>query len=199
MKFRTPFCSIEFEYLFLIFSFVCLFSLKTRIYFSNFFVCYLFIVFHELSHVLVASLFGKKLELIRLSISGVNAKFEREKFKLDANESYFFNILIYFAGPFSNILLAIIFHNVEMIYEINLSLAIINLFPIYPLDGYNILKNVLGTFNSKYNYLNIIQNLLLFFLFLLSIYQFFYFKSITIFVFSIYILLIKCFEKNASK
>ena len=86
-----------------------------------------------------------------------------------------------------------------MIYEINLSLAIINLFPIYPLDGYNILKNVLGTFNSKYNYLNIIQNLLLFFLFLLSIYQFFYFKSITIFVFSIYILLIKCFEKNASK
>lgn len=199
MKIRTPFCIIEFEYLFLIFSFVCIFSLKARIYFTHFFICYLFIIFHELSHIFVASLLGKKLELFKLSLSGVNAKFEREKFKLDENESYFFNILIYFAGPFSNIILALIFHDVKMIYEINISLAIINLFPIYPLDGYNILINIIGNYNNKSKCLNIIEKVLLLLFFLISIYQFIYFKSVTIFIFSIYILLIKFFEKNAPK
>ena len=52
-------------------------------------------------------------------------------------------LLIFLAGPISNIILAIIFKNVTMVYTINLALAIINLIPIYPLDGYNIFEIIL--------------------------------------------------------
>ena len=52
-------------------------------------------------------------------------------------------ILVYLSGPLANIMLAIIFRNIRMVYEINMALALINLMPINPLDGYNILKLIL--------------------------------------------------------
>lgn len=198
MKFRTPFFYVEVEYLFLIFSFICIFSEKMRDYFAYFYMCYLFILFHELSHIFVASLFGKKMEKLKLTLSGVNVKFEREKYILKSENEYFHNMLIYFAGPLSNIILAMIFHSNIMIYEINICLGMINLLPIYPLDGYNILKNVLGN-NYKNIYLDIIGNITLIVLFLISIYQILFLKSISILIFSVYIFLIKMFAKYASK
>ncbi|MDO4282200.1 MAG: hypothetical protein Q4D02_01065 [Clostridia bacterium] len=161
-------------------------------------MCYLFILFHELSHIFVASLFGKKMEKLKLTLSGVNVKFEREKYILKSENEYFHNMLIYFAGPLSNIILAMIFHSNIMIYEINICLGMINLLPIYPLDGYNILKNVLGN-NYKNIYLDIIGNITLIVLFLISIYQILFLKSISILIFSVYIFLIKMFAKYASK
>lgn len=191
MKFRTPFCYIEVEYLFLIFSFICIFSDKARLYFTSFFSCYLFILFHELSHVLIASLFGKRIETLKFSLSGMNAKFEREKYKLIEEKSYFINMLIYLAGPLSNIIFAVIFRNNRFICDINISLAVINLFPIYPLDGYNILKNLLGSYNNSRKCLKIIENSICILLVLISIYQIIFLKSITIVVFTMYITVLK--------
>lgn len=199
MKIRTPLCYIEVEYLFLIFSFICIFSSKMRIYFTSFFMCYIFIIFHELSHVLVASILGKKIENLKFTLSGMNVKFEREKYKLKNDDTYFFNMLIYLAGPLSNIILALLFYKIRFIFEINLSLAIINLFPIYPLDGYNVLENVFGNNIKKNIYLKFIERLVLIILIFISVYQLVFLKNISIFIFSIYILFLKRSKKNALK
>ncbi len=191
MKIRTPFCYIEVEYLFLIFSFICIFSSKMRIYFTSFFMCYIFIIFHELSHVFVASILGKKIDNLKFTLSGMNVKFEREKYKLKNNDTYFNNILIYIAGPLSNIILALIFCKIRFILEINLTLAIINLFPIYPLDGYNILKNVFGNNIKRDIYLKFIEKFILSILMIISIYQLVFLKNISMLIFCIYILFIK--------
>lgn len=199
MKIRTPLCYIEVEYLFLIFSFICIFSSKMRIYFTSFFMCYIFIIFHELSHVFVASILGKKIENLKFTLSGMNVKFEREKYKLKNDDTYFFNMLIYLAGPLSNIILALLFYKIRFIFEINLSLAIINLFPIYPLDGYNVLENVFGNNIKKNIYLKFIERLVLIILIFISVYQLVFLKNISIFIFSIYILFLKRSKKNALK
>lgn len=199
MKIRTPLCYIEVEYLFLIFSFICIFSSKMRIYFTSFFMCYIFIIFHELSHVIVASILGKKIENLKFTLSGMNVKFEREKYKLKNDDTYFFNMLIYLAGPLSNIILALLFYKIRFIFEINLSLAIINLFPIYPLDGYNVLENVFGNNIKKNIYLKFIERLVLIILIFISVYQLVFLKNISIFIFSIYILFLKRSKKNALK
>ena len=198
MKIRTPFCHIEVEYLFLIFSFICVLSNRIRDYFISFYMCYLFIIFHELAHILVASILGKKLEVFKLSLSGVNAKFEREKYKEKDNTTYWSNVLIYFAGPFSNFILALVFHKNRFILETNLSLAIINIIPIYPLDGYNILKNTLEKWNNV-RCLDVIENITIFVLISISVYQIIYLKSITILLFIIYILMLKNERKNCQK
>lgn len=198
MKIRTPFCYIEVEYLFLIFSFICVLSNRIRNYFISFYMCYLFIIFHELAHILVASIFGKKLEVFKLSLSGVNAKFEREKYKDKDDTNYWSNVLIYFAGPFSNFILALLFHNNSFILETNLSLAIINIIPTYPLDGYNILKNTLGKWNND-SWLYLIENITIIVLISIAVYQLIYVKSITILLFTIYILILKSERKNCQK
>ena len=200
MKIKTPFFYLEAEYLFLIFSFICLFSNKMRSYFAPFYLCYLFISFHELSHIFVASLFGKKLDTIKLTLSGVNAKFEKSKYVLNEETSYLHNIFIYLAGPMSNIILAVIFHDQRYIFDINISLAIINMLFIYPLDGYNILLDVFGDFKYRKKYLNIIEKVFLLVLIFFSFIQILYSKNISISIFTVYILLIRSKEKiNISK
>ena len=82
-----------------------------------------------------------------------------------------------------------------MIYQINIFLAIINLLPIYPLDGYNILINILrGIFNANVSNSNIfmkyINNIFFLLLLVISIYQIIIFKNISILIFLIYFFLI---------
>ena len=50
---------------------------------------------------------------------------------------------LYLAGPLSNLILAILFKNIDMVYDINLALALINLLPVKPLDGFSIVKLML--------------------------------------------------------
>src|SRR5699024_1713702 len=59
-------------------------------------------------------------------------------------------ILVFLSGPIFNLFLAIIFYKIEVPYKLkfymfytNLFLCIINLLPILPLDGANILKCLL--------------------------------------------------------
>lgn len=119
---------------------LCVIFKNIRNYFENYFVCFLFITFHELAHISVASLFGINPIMLNVNISGLNVILnERRKTGVKW-------LWIFLAGPLSNVILAIIFKFVPMVCGINVALAIINLLPIYPLDGYNIMKVMLNLF-----------------------------------------------------
>lgn len=205
MKIKTPFFILEIEWLFLIILFVYLFSNKVKEVLFSFFICYLFIIFHEFSHMLVASILGKDIEKFKVTLSGVCISFKKEKYKLTSKKKNKMenikNILIYLAGPVSNIVLATIFYNNEMIHQINIFLAFINLLPIYPLDGYDILINLLYIFKVNEITSEILLKIFTYSLYLilvfLGILQLAIYKNISIIIFVIYIFLLK--NSNSKK
>lgn len=93
--------------------------------------------------------------VLNLSIFGGLAFLDYDNFKKEER------ILLFISGIIGNILLIIIFKDKQMIYY-NLLLVIFNLLPIYPLDGFNILKEF-SFFNYKiYKVIFIIISLFLF-------------------------------------
>lgn len=193
MKIKTPFFIIEFEIMFLIVFFSFILSNEIKKILFSFYMCYLFIIFHELSHMFVATILGKEIKLFKFSLAGVNICFSNLN-KL----SIYKEILIYLAGPVSNIVLATLFQYNKMIFEVNLSLAIINLIPIFPLDGYNILYNILRNLNNNI-ILEIISGICILILSLFSIIQIIYTQNISILIFLIYILVIYLNNKKGKK
>ena len=105
-----------------------------KLFLTSYFVCYLFIIFHELAHIIFATIYGKKIRKMKLSLAGVCVTFNN-----DDNINIVKKIIIYIAGPMSNFALALIFNKIDIVYEINIFLGILNLLPIYLLPGYNIL------------------------------------------------------------
>jgi len=172
--------------------FVCLLSNIARKYLESYYLCYLFITFHELSHILIASLLGFNLIGIHIRISGLSANLENNYFGFKA-------LLIYLAGPLSNILLATMFSNIKIIFEINLALALINLIPIKPLDGYNILAEILEyCMNKKVkkSVLKIVSIIIEICLIVISILLFVKYCNISLIILLIYI---KLENLNAAK
>lgn len=188
MKLKKCNILIEIENLFVIILISFFISDKIKVFLTSYFVCYLFIIFHELAHIIFATIFGKKIKMIKLSIAGVCVTFNNVELKTVKN------LIIYIAGPLSNICLAILFYNIDFILEINLFLAFLNLVPIYPLDGYNILSLF---FNNK-----IIKNIEFIFLsllFLISIFIFIMSLNPSLIIFFMYVILIKYVSKNHIK
>ena len=184
---------LEIENLFIIILISFLISDKIKLFLTSYFVCYLFIFFHELSHVFFASIFGEKVKKIKISIAGMCVTFNNND---DLN--IIKRIIIYIAGPLSNMILAIIFYNIRFVFEINIFLAILNLMPIYPLDGYNILKIVFEYF-KKDTFLEKFQLLFIFLLFFISIFVFLTTFNPSLVIFFVYIMLIKYVTKNHIK
>ena len=48
-----------------------------------------------------------------------------------------------------NLVLAYIFRKTILVYTLNIALCIINMVPVYPLDGYNILKTILANYKTR--------------------------------------------------
>lgn len=187
MKLRIKNISITIEEIFVVFIFVICLSPTVRKFFSGYIFCYSFIVFHECSHTLVAGMFGNKLKQINLRLCGINAEIELKN-KLTSK-----CILIYLAGPLSNIILALIFLDIKIVRDINIGLAIINILPIYPLDGFNILYVIFCWYMSKKqanNILNLIQKGCLFFLIIVGVLTFIIYKNPSVVIFCIYVILI---------
>lgn len=113
-----------------------------------FILALLWVILHELSHIIMANLIGCKFNNIELHIFGARAEM------LDIEEfTDFKKILIYIAGPAFNIIMAIMFFiigvNIEssivkQSMELNIGLAFFNLLPAYPLDGSRIYEILLS-------------------------------------------------------
>lgn len=103
-------------------------------------ISFIFILLHELGHAITGVILGLKIKKININVFGLSIEFENY-----GKERLNNKIIIDMAGPAINIItfiIAVIFKHEEIAY-INILLAIINLLPIYPLDGGRIVKNLL--------------------------------------------------------
>lgn len=103
-------------------------------------ISFIFILLHELGHAITGIILGLKIKKININVFGLSIEFENY-----GKERLNNKIIIDMAGPAINIItfiIAVIFKHEEIAY-INILLAIINLLPIYPLDGGRIVKNLL--------------------------------------------------------
>ena len=163
--------------------FLCFLSNNAREFLANYSICYLYISFHELAHILIASLCGYELRRINIRLAGLNAVFRERFFALKG-------ITIYLAGPISNIILAILFRKIKIVYEINMALALINILPIGPLDGYNILNLILKIFVNKEkvkNIMNSIKKIVEIALIILAVFMWYKYHNFSLFLLLVYI------------
>jgi len=106
------------------------------------------LILHELAHIFVATKRGYTLKEFKLSLFGVAVELNE---KIDEKDSFAINI----SGPFFNLFLCLIcvafYWLIPISFSIlntfcisNLTLAIFNLLPIYPLDGGKIFYSIMG-------------------------------------------------------
>lgn len=206
MRIKTPFFDIKIDIIFLIVMFIFFLYSKIRAFLSSFFICYLFIIFHEAAHMFVATLCGKEIETFNIGLFGVNIVFKKLHYNLEENnlsKKYLIrDLFIFLAGPLSNLVLAIIFKNIKVVYDINIFLCILNLIPVYPLDGYNIFKNILLLKLDERNtdkIINIISYIVFLVLFICGILIFILFYNPSFVLFLTYLVILKLSYKNNKK
>lgn len=116
------------------------------------------LLFHELSHSVVAQLYKIRVVSVTLYVFGGISSIEREATK--ASQEFFIAI----AGPLSSGFLALVFAGIgkafaanELIYSsaswlafINLALALFNLLPGFPLDGGRVFRAIVWGFNKNF-------------------------------------------------
>ena len=104
---------------------------------------FIFLILHEIGHILSGIFLGLKLKKINLSIAGFCLEFRSRSGKYKT--SLIDKIIIDSAGPMVNMLFLIIGFviNNENIFYANSLIFLVNMFPILPLDGGRIIKDVL--------------------------------------------------------
>lgn len=113
----------------------------------------LFIIIHEVAHIIAGVCLEFKIRQVKLNILGFNILLEKSQ------ESKFDNFIIAIAGPLSNFAIAIVtlclpienMLKIDIVYA-NILLMMINLLPIYPLDGGRILSEIIA---RKYDKLKV--------------------------------------------
>jgi len=190
---------LEIEYLLVITLIAAGISDSIMGFLDKYYICLLFVIFHELSHILLGSLLNKKLLKVFIGLSGMTAFFKYD-YMIKDKMYYIKEGLIFLAGPISNLIIANIFKDIKFIYEINIFLAFLNLLPIYPLDGYNILKTLLTAIfiHNKYVIYKIVKYISIIFLLLISIVCvliFFSYKNVFCIIFLVYVLVININNK----
>ena len=122
----------------------------------------IFVILHELGHLIVGLISGLKPEKLEIKPYGVSVSFKL--FPKDynikigkSNKLEVKKILVALAGPVTNLLIIIVSLNLPleffkklMIIYSNILITIFNLIPIYPLDGGRITKSILNiTFGKR--------------------------------------------------
>lgn len=116
--------------LYLVISIIILFFFHQSVPFLTF---YVFVILHELAHMCMAGFLKIPVKELNFLPFGVNAKF-------DFGKQQGKEIIVALIGPLFSLLLAYYFPRYRMQ---NSFICIMNLIPIYPLDGGRILKNIL--------------------------------------------------------
>ena len=191
---------IEIEYILVITLLTTTVSQTAMSYLDKYYVCLLFVIFHELAHVLVGTVLGKKLKKVFIGISGMTAFFKYE-YIIKTRKNYIIDLLVFLAGPVANIVIATIFCNNKFIYEINMFLAILNFLPIFPLDGYNIIKSIgISLFiQKKRTVIRVVNCISVVFISILSVICitiFLMYRNISSIFFLIYLLLLNVKNNN---
>ena len=132
-------------------------------YFTNqlkmYILIMLFCFIHECGHMIVAKCLGFKIRSIELMPFGFFIEIcanidDYNKKILKSNMVELKKIFISIAGPLINLILAIIFINInsemsEVFVYSNLLIFVFNLIPIYPIDGGRVLKSVISIFKGR--------------------------------------------------
>lgn len=112
-----------------------------------FYIVYGVMTLHELSHLLAAKMIGLRAAYIAFHPFGVNLKLKNKLICRLSDE-----IILYFAGPLCNIVLACaallmfrFYPNpwLRFFYGSNIMLFVMNMLPVVPLDGGMVLKKLL--------------------------------------------------------
>jgi len=143
-------------------------------------IAFAFVVLHELTHYLTARVLGFSGFDIEILPIGAVLKV-KDLDEASAKE----DIIISMSGPLLNLLLAIIFYILfilykrpyfHLLYNTNLALGIFNLIPAFPLDGGRVLRDILSTktIYKRANEISIRMSMVLG-----SIFMFIYFVSVS--------------------
>lgn len=103
----------------------------------------LFVLIHELTHMIVGISLGFKPKKIIVMPFGFKIEFKEIEWNKKIELK---NAIISFAGPLANVVILLIAAFLKLhtnIIYINLIITLFNLLPIYPLDGGRILKSIL--------------------------------------------------------
>lgn len=147
-----------------------------------FMIFYISILLHEIAHIVVALLLKVNVIELNLMPVGISAIYSD---KISAKKE----VIISMAGPIMSLILAM-YSKDSFISSVNIIIMILNLIPIYPLDGGRIQKNY---FIHKYRYKKgikisqMVSDLFLIILFVLSIILIIYFKNYYLLFLNLYI------------
>ena len=163
--------------------------------FKLYYLTYLFIFIHELSHILIASILKVKTNKITFSLCGCNIELENSIFKYNTLK----DLLIKIAGPLFNLIMCLIFKD-TITFFINLNLLLINLLPIIPLDGFYIFKDIIELITNNKKLSNkiiiILNNISIIIIFLIGIYFCIKYYNFSLLLFIVYVTIINMQTKN---
>ena len=136
-----------------IFLFLVIFYFTKQI--EIYIIMIIFAIIHELGHLICGLIIGLKPEKLELMPTGLAISFKTnvDYYNKKIGKGNLFNVkkmIVAIAGPFTNLLMVVIFSFIN--FDYNLKLMIIysnwlmfffNLLPIYPLDGGRIIQEIL--------------------------------------------------------
>ena len=160
----------------IIFVLILFFLLKNI---NTYIIFIIFILIHELAHMMVGIMIGGKPKRLTLNPFGLSLEFYSY-----GNDKFLPKLIFYLIGPAINLMIAFVFlklpnfnfYKKEIIYT-NIAICVFNLIPILPLDGGKALKEILKKivgFEKANNFLIIFSKFILVtisFIYLLSIYD----------------------------
>lgn len=172
-----------------VFLFVPLFILTNQI--ELYALVMLFALIHELGHLLCGIILDFEVENFEIMPLGFSVEFkpnvkDYNKKIMKSNILTVKKLCINLAGPMANFIIIIVsylFKLQDIIIFSNLIILIINMIPIYPLDGGRVLKNVLKLLLGNQKALkctNTISNVAVIMLTIISSIGIYYYKNIAI-------------------